>query len=154
MKTQLNIINKVFVVSLVLLWACGGDDGPGPDLQPTLAELQAEVTTKLTGAGAWTLSGVTRDGVDVESEFSGFTVTFTASGFTTSNGSLAWDNTGTWSFQSGSSDTIIRDDNVTMLLVFSNNDSQLNLSFNVPNSSLDIGKVAGIAGNYVFELIK
>ena len=153
MKTQMNIIRKVLVVSLVLLlWACGGDDGPDPDPQPTLAELQAEVTTKLSRT--WILSGVTRDGMDVESEFPGFTVAFTASGFTTSNGSFAWDSTGTWSFQSGSSDTIIRDDNVTMSVAFSNNDSQLSLSFNVPDTSLDIGKVAGIPGNYVFDLTK
>jgi len=152
MKTQMNITHKVFIVSLMLFWACGGDDDPGPDPQPTLAGLQAEVTTKLIGK--WNLSGVTRDGMDVESEFLGFTVTFTASGFTTSNGDLAWESTGTWYFQSDSSNKIIRDDNVTMSVAFSNNDSQLILSFQVPSSSIENGKVSSIAGDYVFELTK
>ena len=145
----MSIIKKVFVVSVVLLWACGSDD---PDPQPTLAELQSEVTAKLIGT--WNLSGVTRDGLDVQNEFSGFTVTFMSSGYTTSDGYLAWSNNGTWSFQSGSFDKIIRKDNVIMLVVFINNDLQLSLSFMLQDSSPTAGKVAGITGNYVFDLIK
>jgi hypothetical protein len=139
-------INLALLLFFIFLIACNPDPLP-----PTLAELQAETTAKLTGT--WSLSSAARDNNDAGGEFSGFTVTFSPTAFTTTNGQGIWPDAGTWSFMSGSSDTILRDFDVETLLVFTDSDTQLKMSF-YAEATAGSGRISGVAGDYVFIVTK
>jgi hypothetical protein len=148
MKALTKITKAILILSLIPFFSCN----PNPDpLPPSLEELQAETTARLTGT--WSLASATRDNIDASGEFSGFTVTFSPAGFTTTNGQGVWPDTGSWRFMPGSSDTILRDFNVETLLVFTNNDTQLKMSF-YAEATAGSGRTTGVAGNYVFVVNK
>lgn len=141
--------NKILVISLFLLMACGGGgDDDSPVIEPgplVLAEL------KLT-TNSWSLSTVSRNGVDVESEFTNFTINFTPTGFTVTNGGTVWEASGNWIWADGSGTSIQLSNGVVVQIEFSNNDSQLTLTFTIDSDTYNIGRSQGLKGDYVFVL--
>lgn len=144
------------IVSLAVfstMIGCSDDDGGGgPEPDP-----QQEFIQKLSGA--WTVASVTRDGVDVISDFQGFSVTFTSSGYTTQNGGVAWENSGSWDFSippssDGSTATVTIDDSISVTLTFSNNDQTLTVSFTIQETKFGTSRTKSLAGSYVFVVNK
>jgi len=132
--------------------ACSDDggDGPNPDSDP---DPQAEALQKLS-SGTWSVSSITRNGTDVTSDFAGFTISFTSSGFTTTNGTGAWEASGSWNWEDPQGASIRLDNGIIVQLVFSNNDATLTCSFTVPETIFNIGRTKALAGNFVFVLNK
>ena len=83
----LKYIATVFVVGTLVLFASCGDDGGGDGPDP-----EVKFAHDIIQGGTWSLASVNRDGTDVSSDFSGFTISFTSTGYTTSNG----DTFGVW----------------------------------------------------------
>jgi len=146
LQTFLIVITMGLSASLV---SCSGDDDVPADPQdPQAAALQKLIS------GTWSVNSVTRDGIDVTDDFSGFTLNFTSSGFTATNGDTAWEGSGTWSWADAQGNSIQLSNGILVQLSFSNDDTRLTLSFTVPTTTFDIGRSQGIAGNYVFILGK
>ena len=149
-------ILKVIILSISLaiyatMIGCSGDDGgdgPEPDAQQMFID-------KLSGH--WTVASATRDGVDVVSDFQGFSVTFTSSGYTTQNGGVAWEGSGSWDFSTppssdGSTATVTLDGSISVTLTFSNNDQTLTVTFTINETKFGAGRTKSLAGSYVFVL--
>ena len=136
------------LISWVFMIGCS-DDGGGPDPEPNP---QAEVLLKLSGS--WTVSSITRNGVDVTGDYAGFTLTLTSTTFSTTNGTGAWEPSGTWTWNDPEGTSILLSNGVIVQLDFSNNDSTLTCSFTLPETIINIGRTKALAGNYVFVLNK
>tara|TARA_B100002049_G_scaffold146353_1_gene108778 strand:+ start:246 stop:683 length:438 start_codon:yes stop_codon:yes gene_type:complete len=140
------IYSLVFFFTLFLV-SCGGEEEEGPTPVDPLDE-QANLLN-----GSWIVkdaNSVTKDGTIVD-VFT--TMTLTISGgsksggnYSTSNSDSAeiWANSGTWTFQNGDKNTLLRSDNVVMSI--SVTETTLRTSFTTSGGLKD--------GNWVFEFVK
>lgn len=109
MKTIKTINPMLFLISTAIVFcvlSCSKSS-------PTPASPQDQAKTMLTAA-PWKLQSSSVDGVDQTALYTGFTITYTASGYTTTNGGAIWPASGTWSFQGTSTTTITRNDGVAV----------------------------------------
>ena len=140
------IYSLVFFFTLFLV-SCGGEEEEGPTPVDPLDE-QANLLN-----GSWIVkdaNSVTKDGTIVD-VFT--TMTLTISGgsksggnYSTSNSDSAeiWANSGTWTFQNGDKNILLRSDNVVMSI--SVTETTLRTSFTTSGGLKD--------GNWVFKFVK
>ena len=140
------IYSLVFFLTLFLV-SCGGEEEAGPTPIDPL-DTQGNLLN-----GSWIVkdaNSVTKDGTIVD-VFT--TMTLTISGgsksggnYSTSNSDSAeiWANSGTWTFQNGDKNTLLRSDNVVMSI--SVTETTLRTSFTTTGGLKD--------GNWVFEFVK
>ncbi len=125
---------------MVHLSGCGGDPAPSK---------QEEVTAKLTAA-TWEMQDVTVDGTDKTSVYEGLDISFTATGFTTTNGGAIWPATGTWSFTDANATAITRNDGLTVTLL-EVTDTSLTLALTWSKTTLGPGRTGSVSGQHVFS---
>ena len=150
-KQQFNL--KLLLVSVCfLIFSCGDDDGGG-DPPPTPTDPLDAQAALLNGN--WKVkdaNSVTKDGTIVD-VFT--TMTLNISGGTKSGGNYStshnedsgtevWPNSGSWTFQSGDKNKLLRNDGVVMSI--SVTESTLRTSFTVSGGIKD--------GNWVFDFVK
>jgi hypothetical protein len=140
------IYSLLFFFTLFLV-SCGGEEEAGPTPVDPLDE-QANLLN-----GSWIVkdsNSVTKDGTIVD-VFT--TMTLTISGgsksggnYSTSNSDSAeiWANSGTWTFQNGDKNKLLRSDNVVISI--SATETTLRTSFTTTGGLKD--------GNWVFEFVK
>lgn len=146
----LNRITAAFLVItmtavLVHLTGCGGND-------PAPLSKQEEVTTKLTAA-TWKVQSVMVGGIDKSSVYPDLNLTFTDTGFTSTNGEAVWPASGTWSFTDANATAITRDDGLTVTLQ-EVTDTSLKLALTWNKTTLGPGRVASVSGQHVFSFGK
>lgn len=139
------IYNYMLIAALAIVsLSCNPDDGPA---DPRATELAFE---KL--AGQWTLGqfgSIKVDGSDVSANYSGFALSFTDGGYTTTNAGELFSASGTWEWADESGGVVNLDDGKTI------NINQLTLKKFVFSFTKSDGPVrAGIAGNYVITVEK
>ena len=138
------IINKYFtrfflllcLLALCLFSSCGG--GGGEVVPDNFKLLQ----------GTWQMQNVKVDGVDKSSLFIGLAVTFTASGYTSSNGEPVWPLSGTWT-KGADASTINKNDGLTVTIQ-SISASAATLSLNWNKNTLGGGRQMSVSGQHVF----
>ena len=129
-------------LSMFSLLGCGGDDD-GPT--KTLQEIAFE---KLSGS--WKLSGgsIKVDGKDESNQYPGFTLSFTKTGYTSSNAGKLLKASGTWKWKDAKTDKLIalgtKELTITELTA-----SKLVFTFTFAGAG-----AAGIAGSYAVTLTK
>lgn len=135
-KTFSTAFTIFILTGLMLVSACGG----GPE-----AETEAARVTRLMTNGKWILNDAKVDGVDQTTVYSGFSLTLTSTGFTTTNGGAVWPASGTWTLEDGAkgftrSDgeqiTINQVSETALVIVFTNNKTTFG-----PGRSSSIGGV-------------
>ena len=145
----------LFIGGFTCLSSCGGggdDPIPLPDDEPTAQE---EATENL--AQSWpigTTGSVKRDGVDITSDLSDFTITFRDNfTYSSSGGKELWVDTsnGSWTYTSSNpsdaSTILIGDDEISMTVT----STTLRLQFTVLEGSAGIGaRTSGIDGSFEF----
>jgi len=143
-------INSLYIASSVLLFfavsvlsSCGGKDSPSA----------SEVNQGILSSGTWKISNVTVDGVDQTSLFTGLTLQFTASSYTTTNGDPVWPATGTWSFTDDTATSVKRSDGV-IVGISSISETGLVLTLDWTKTTLGTGRVKSVAGAHVFTFTK
>jgi len=153
MKKQLRatafpgLMASVGIMILFLqLAACGGGDPA-----PATPSAQDAVKSKLT-SGKWNLQSAQVDGVDKTATYTGLSVTFSSSGYTTTNGKGLWPASGTWSFVDTEGKKIKREDGTEMTVEVT--DTSLKFSFNWTKASLGGGRVESIQGQHVLSFTK
>lgn len=82
------IVSALVVVSLLLVAGCKKDDP-----QPETERIQ-----KLLASGTWQVESVLVNETDQTSTFSGLTLSFTPTTYSTTNGDVVWPASGTWAF--------------------------------------------------------
>lgn len=138
------IFSLAVILSLLVLSSCGGG-GSTPSA--------TEVTTNQLKANTWRISTVTVDGVDQTTLFTGMTLSFTATDYTTTNGKAVWPASGTWSFIDNTAKKIKRSDNLEVTIAEVSS-TTLKLSLNWATGTLGTGRVESVAGNHVFSFVK
>ena len=136
------------LVSTIVLASCGGG---GEELTP-----EEKTVELLVGKGSttktWSLQSVDVDGVDQTDVYSGLTIKFTEGGYIATNGGTIWPASGTWTFSSGSSTTIKRDDGTTVELLVTEDTLQLTLTWT--KTTFGPGRVSSVSGLHKFKLVK
>ena len=92
---------------------------------------------------------VTVDGVNKNDLYTNFTVSFTATGFTASNGEPVWPTSGTWTFATADQNAIVRNDDIEDT-VAEISASELTLKLMWSKTTLGSGRGASTQGNHVF----
>lgn len=138
---NLNTYNYLMVLMvMVIIAGCGSDKGtPKPDVQAMLT------------SGTWTMTTVTIDGVNKNSEFEGLTISFTKNGFTAVGGAPVWPQTGTWTFTDAERKSITRGDG-TVVDLQSVSQIELILAFRWNKTTLGGGRDRSLEGDHVFVL--
>jgi len=113
---------------------------------------EAERVTNLLKASGWKVSSVQVDGL-ASTLFTGMTLTFTNTSFSSTNATPVWPATGSWSFQANSTTNIKRSDGVDVV-INSISETSLVLSLNWTKKTFGNGKSESIAGQHLFSLTK
>jgi len=141
------IILAVITSLAIPIGGCSTETIEDPQPDP----LQVQLNALQNGGASWSTVGgsVSKDGFDVSSQFTGFTVNFGEFTYTTQNSvDTAWSGSGTWQFSNNNPNLILRDDGV--LIDVNLNGNTLVLRFTVDGTAG--GRVAGIAGEFIFAL--
>lgn len=110
-----------------------------------------EVAKKRLIGQAWNIKSVTVDGVDKTSMYTGMTITFTATSYSSTNGGVIWPSSGTWSFKSTDGTTLLRNDGTELTVLVA--DTSLDISLFWPERTLG-GRAYSLMGNHKFSFIK
>ena len=153
MKFFYSVFLSAVTLFLIGLSSCGGGGGGNNNNNQQPEDPQVVAKSKLTSS-TWVLSLVTRDDQNVNSDFIGFTMTFTSTGYSVENGGTALPGTGSWAFDGTSSTTIKLDGNLSVAIEFTNNDNNLRLTFTIPETDYSLGRIQKLQGTYVFDLVK
>lgn len=137
----------IILLALVSFLSCGGGSDPAP------AETESQKATTLLTSGGWSIQTVLVDGVDKSTIYPSLKVSFTATGFSATNGGLIWPATGTWRFTDDSGKTISRGDGVSITLNEISSTKMI-MSFSWSKTTLGSGREASISGQHVFTFGK
>jgi hypothetical protein len=136
------IVSALVVVSLLLVTGCKKDDP-----EPETARIQ-----KLLAANTWVIQTVTVNEVDQTNLFTGLTLSFTKTNFSTTNGGVVWPASGTWEFVDETAETIVRNDGLQITINEATNTS-LKLALTWSTTTLGGGRTASVAGDHEFSFI-
>ena len=106
----------------------------------------------LLKSGAWKIKTVTVDGADKLSLFTGMTLSFSATNFTSTNGVPVWPASGTWTLNTDKT-VITRGDAVTVN-IDNISETALGLSLTWGKTTLNGGRTESVAGKHVFTFTK
>ncbi len=128
--------------SILFLAACKSDD-PQPEPVRIL---------ELLTANTWTVEAVTVDEMDQTNLFTGLTLSFTNTTYSTTNGGAVWPASGTWEFADASAKTIVRDDGL-QITISEVTSTSLRLALTWSTSTLGSGRTASVPGDHEFSFI-
>ena len=104
-------------------------------------------------ANTWKMTGVTVDGTDKTSVYTGLTLSFTDTNYTTTNGGVVWPASGTWSFADATGKLITRSDGLS-ITVEEAIATSIKLKLTWEEGALGGGRAAAVAGVHVFSFGK
>lgn len=146
MKKKFIFNNSILLLSLIgiLMVTCKSKNDPSP------SGSTGSESSKLVGN--WVMQNVLVDGVDKTSTYSGMTLSFTATSFTSTKADPVWPSSGTWSLNSNGT-TFNRDDGVEVSIQAATT-SSLKLGLSWSTKTYGPGKINSVAGNHVFTFTK
>jgi hypothetical protein len=106
----------------------------------------------LLKSGTWKIKTVTVDGADKLSMFTGMTLTFSATAYTSTNGVPVWPASGNWSINTDK--TIVTRDDGVAVTIDNISETALGLSLNWSKTTLNGGRTESIPGKHVFTFTK
>lgn len=121
------------------------DNGDGQSIE--------EETRELLIAHPWKSTNVVVDGVNQNSLFQNFTLTFTPTSYSSNNGEPVWITSGTWNFIDGSAKSFTRNDNV-VVTIESITETTLKLSLQWNETTLGNGRINSVKGKHIFDFSK
>ena len=133
-------------IMIVQLTSCGKKSDPAPAVSA-----QDQVKAQLI-ANPWKLQSVSVDGVDQTSVYTGFGITFTGSGYTTSKGGSVWPASGTWTFANTDGTDIKRDDGLDVQILVTATSLKMTLTWT--KTTLGGGRIESLKGQNVFTMTK
>jgi hypothetical protein len=143
MKTIKLFFGIILAASLCLFAVSCGKDSP------SVSDTNKKILTTTT----WNLQTLTVDGVDKTKLYTGMTLSFDATTYTTAHGQPVWPLSGTWTFTDDSGKNILRDGAVAVV-VESITADELVLSLTWDSTTFGAGRTASVAGNHIYTFIK
>jgi hypothetical protein len=128
---------------ILLLIACKKDD-PEPETDRVRALLKANT---------WRIQQVTVDGTDQAALFTGLTLSFTETNYTTTNGGLVWPASGSWAFKDDTAKKIVSSDGLE-ITVLELSATSLKLTLTWDAGTLGLGRISSVAGDHTFNFVK
>jgi hypothetical protein len=145
-------LKNSFALSLLITFLAFAGCGEDP-VDPAAAALNQRLDELMNSGSAWGLGStgrVIKDDIDVTNQFAGFKLTIGNKTYTTQNSlSHVWKASGSWDFQNGNRDKIVRDDAVVIAVTHSNGKLTLTLTANGKSG----GRVNSVVGEYEFQLV-
>ncbi len=139
------ITSIALLIGLVVLAGCKPDP-----VEPSPEEVQTALLI-----GTWSTSSVNFQGSADQGDWTGFSLTLTDGGYSTSGVSegreLVWPSTGTWSYKEGGVSTLVRNDLVEMGVTVNATDLTLTFTYDEATNN---GKTNGVDGSWVFTMTK
>jgi hypothetical protein len=133
----------IVIIGLLFLTSCKKDDP-----EPETARIQ-----KLLAANSWVIQTVTVNEIDQTNLFTGLTLSFTKTNYSTTNGGVVWPASGTWEFVDETAKIIERNDGLRITITEVTNTS-LKLALTWSTTTLGGGQTASVAGDHAFSFIK
>ncbi len=143
-KINTFLFTAATIISVLLVTSCKKSDDP----QPETARIKG-----LLKANTWRIQSVTVDATDKTELFTGLTLSFTDTNYTTTNGSVVWPVSGTWTFTDDTAKKIKRNDNLEVTII-ELTETSLKLSLAWATGTFGSGRVSSVAGNHVFSFVK
>jgi hypothetical protein len=143
--------NDTFAIILLSILSIGSlfsSSGCKPD-DPSATQ----VALNKLKSGVWRIDQVYVDGADRTSLFTGMTLQFTSTTYSTTNGDPVWAASGTWTFTDKTGNLITRDDGV-QLTISSLTKSALTFSMQWDETTYGSGRKRSVAGPHTFEFVK
>jgi len=142
------------ILILLLVTSCKKkkEEDPVPQTE------KEKVTALLTSdGGRWKPAALSNwvmvEGINVSDLFKNFTITFTASGYTTSGTSPVWPRSGTWQFKDDAAKVFIRDSDKKEVTIESISETTLRITL-VWDQTTYGGRGQSTKGKHEFNLIK
>jgi hypothetical protein len=110
------------------------------------------VKAKLTAATSWKVQSATVDGVDQTAIYKNLALSFSATGYTSTNGGAVWPASGTWSFNNTDGTAVKRDDG--LIITVEVTDTTLKLSYTWTKTTLSGGRAESVKGSQVLTFTK
>jgi hypothetical protein len=108
-RTIITSVASIAAISFILLiQSCGKSSSNDPSPSDQMKAILI--------SGKWNLQTVQVDGVDKTTTYSGLTLNFTATNYSTTNGRVIWPATGTWQFSDETGKNITRDDGLPVAI--------------------------------------
>ncbi len=143
-KIIYTLIISISVLGIMVLSSCDGG----------LTEIEERLKALRNNGSPWVLSsgGVMKDGYDVSDQFTGFKLTIGEYTYSAQNSLAdAWPALGTWEFNNDQINSILRDDGVVIGVALTGSNSNLTLTYTALAPSG--GRIEGLAGDYIFNLV-
>jgi hypothetical protein len=137
------LLTIVSIGSLSTISGCKRDDDPSA----------TQVALKKLTTGMWQINQVTVDGVDQSSLFTGMTLQFSSTTYSTTNGGPMWAASGTWTFSDKTGKLITRDDGL-QLTITSLTKSELIFTIPWDETTYGGGRKRSIEGTHTFKFTK
>lgn len=141
---KINLVASVLVVVSLLFTAGCKKDDPEPE---------TERVRTLLKANTWAIQTVTVNSIDQTNLFTGLTLSFTNTNYSTNNGGVIWPSSGTWQFADDTAKTIIRNDGL-QITINEVTGTTLKLALTWSTTTLGGGRTSSIAGDHEFNFIK
>ena len=130
---------SLFLFTLLFLSSCKKDN-PIPATDSVKEILKANI---------WKMTSVTVDNTDKTAVYSGLTLGFTDTNYSTTNGGVVWPANGTWAFADATGKLITRSDGLA-ISVEEATTTKLSLKLTWAAPTLGGGRASSVAGVHVF----
>ena len=151
------IPSLIFIIVLIIFIgsSCKKKDKEIPE--PQLTEAQKAANFLTANGGKWNpapvSNWVTVEGINIADLFKDFSITFTATGYTTSGTSPVWSRSDTWSFKDDTGTILVRkSDNKEVTVAVT--ETTLKLTINWDQTTFEGGRNKSINGKHEFNLVK
>ena len=109
-------------------------------------------TSALLLSVPWNVNTVVADGTDQTTVFTGMTLSFNSTSYTTTKGGALWPSNGEWTYADESGKSLLRSDGL-LVTILDISSTSLTLSFISTKGSIG-WRVNSISGNYIFTFRK
>ena len=134
------LLSSFMLISLLTQSGCKKDEPTPQDI----------IKQNLVGS-LWRIKSVTVDGVDQTSMYSGMTIQFTATTYSTTQGRVIWPASGSWRFVS-TDGSLVRDDGLELTIAVTNTTLDIDLFW--PERDIGGGRSNALSGNHTFSFTK
>jgi hypothetical protein len=148
-----NYALSLFVVLLLTFSVSCKKDDPGPEL----TESEKVVALLTSNGGTWKPSALSNwvmvEGVNVTDLFKDFTISFTATGYTTTGTTPVWPRSGTWHLKDDAAKILIRDSDSKEVTIENISETTLRITLTWDQTTYG-GRSTSISGKHEFNLTK
>ena len=136
----LKIFSSLLLLSILICFSCSKSEDVSPEKK----------TSKLLvgdGNKTWKVQSVSVNGVSQTALFTGLTIKFSDTSYTTANGGVVWPSPGSWAFTDKDAEAFMRGDGISVEVEVTETSLKL---YMVWSKTTYGGRVNSVAGQHIF----